>query len=291
MKRGCLALTALLWLTGCAAPTPYRTISLRFDGPAATELGNDSDELRIAQVVAHLIRERLGLPFPEGTTVRVYVNQATLAEGLVRDGEQVSGEAWDRSRVAIAVASSRGLFLRGDLVNSMRLMERVGLIAHELAHVSQMEMGRGGRRAPAYWIGEGHADWVKYQVLELLGMRTYPESREEVKRTILRATTPISFFPPLGDLTSSDRWMDASIRLGSAPTYGQAFLAIDMLVERYGVESLHTYMRRFARDADPRSHWRAVFPIDSSEFVRQFRARLEQLGGTAPRGMLAAAIR
>ena len=59
MKRGCLALTALLWLTGCAAPTPYRTISLRFDGPAATELGNDSDELRIAQVVAHLIRERL----------------------------------------------------------------------------------------------------------------------------------------------------------------------------------------------------------------------------------------
>src|SRR3989442_11269715 len=36
--------------------------------------------------------------------------------------------------------------------------------------------------------------------------------------------------------------------------------------------------RRFARDADPRSHWRAVFPIDSSEFVRQFRARLEQLG-------------
>ena len=91
--------------------------------------------------------------------------------------------------------------------------------------------------------------------------------------------------------SSAQLWTDASIRLGWAPTYGQAFLAIDMLVERYGIESLNTYQRRFSTDADALSHWPSVFPITSSEFVRQFRARLEQLGGTGPRGTLAVADR
>jgi hypothetical protein len=163
-----------------------------------------------------VIRDRLGLPFPEETTVRVYVNQATFAAGLVQDDSHVSDEAWDRARVAVAVASPRGLFLRGDVMNSMRLLDRVGVIAHELAHVSQMEMRRGGRGIPAQWIREGHADWVKYQVLDLLGIRTYPESREEVKRAILRSTTPIRFFPALSELSRGDRWTDASVRRAGA---------------------------------------------------------------------------
>jgi hypothetical protein len=275
---------ALALFTGCAGSTPYRTIALGFDvpavdAPAAVTLGSDPDELRIAQVAAQVIRDRLGLPFPEETTVRVYVNQATFAAGLVQDDSHVSDEAWDRARVAVAVASPRGLFLRGDVMNSMRLLDRVGVIAHELAHVSQMEMRRGGRGIPAQWIREGHADWVKYQVLDLLGIRTYPESREEVKRAILRSTTPIRFFPALSELSRGDRWTDASVRLGWGATYGQAFLAIDWLVERYGIESLNAFTRRFAGNDPPRSHWAAVFPVDYAEFVSQFRARLEQLGG------------
>jgi len=280
--RSVLVVTLAL-VAGCAAATPYRTSSLVFDAAETSALGSDPDEVHIARVVARVLRDRLQLPLPAETTVRVYVNQATFAEGLMRDGAQIRDEAWDRARVGIAAASPRGLFVRGDLVNGMRLMDKVAVMAHELAHVSQIEMSRDGSRAtPASWILEGHADWVKYQVLELLGMRTYLESREEVKRTILRAATPIRFFPPLGEIADADRWTDASIRLGWAATYGQAFLAIDMLVERYGIEKLHTYQRRFSTDADPNSHWAAVFPITSSEFVRQSRARLEQLLGAAP---------
>jgi hypothetical protein len=275
-------LAALALFSGCGAGKPYRTIALTFDGgQAPATLGADPDELRVAKVVAQLIRDRLGLPFPEGTTVHVYVNQATFAEGLAREGGHVSDEAWDRARVASAVASPRALFVRGDIVNAMRLMDRVGLIAHELAHVCQMEMRRGGRRAPAQWIREGHADWVKYQVVDFLAMRTYGESRDEVKRAILRATTPIQFFPPLNDLSRSGPWTDTTIRLGWSATYGQAFLAVDWLIERYGVERLNTFNRRFsADDADPRSHWSSVYPIAYPEFVSQFRARLERLGGS-----------
>jgi len=278
------ALAALTLLAGCAASTPYRTRVLAFDAPgvdagAGTVLGSDPDELRIAQVVAQVIRERLRLPFPPDTTVRVYVNQATFAAGLVQDDSHVSDEAWDRARVAVAVASPRGLFLRGDLMSSMRVLDRVGVIAHELAHVNQMEMRRGGRGVPAQWIREGHADWVKYQVLDLLGMRPYSESREEVKRAILRSATPIRFFPPLNELSRGDRWTDASVRLGWGATYGQAFLAIDWLVERYGIERLNAFSRRFAGNEPPRSHWAAVFGVEYAEFVSQARARLEQLGG------------
>jgi hypothetical protein len=279
-------------LAACAAPTPYRTSSLVFDAAETGALGSDPDEVHIARVVARVLRERLGLPFPDGTTVRVYVNQATFAEGLMRDGAQLRDEAWDRARVGIAAASPRGVFVRGDLVNGMRLMDRVGLMAHELTHVSQIELGRGGSRGtPASWVLEGHADWVKYQVLEMLGMRTYLESRDEVKRTILRAATPIAFFPPLGDIAGADRWTDASIRLGWAATYGQAFLAIDMLIERYGVDKLNTYQRRFSTEADPNSHWPAVFPISSAEFLRQFRARLDQIVGAGRGATLVAAGR
>src|SRR5262245_47378715 len=198
------AAIAFALFAGCGAARPYRTITLTFDNQAPATLGADPDELRVAQVVARLIRDRFGLPFPEGTTVHVYVNQATFAEGLAREGGHVSAEAWDHARVATAVASPRGLFLRGDIVNAMRLIDRVGLVAHELAHVCQMEMRRGGRGAPAQWIREGHADWVKYQVIDVLAMRTYAESRDEVTRAILRGTTPIRFFPPLNDIARRD---------------------------------------------------------------------------------------
>jgi hypothetical protein len=273
-------LAAVVVFTGCGAGKPYRTIALTFDGQAPATLGAEPDELRVAQVVAQLIRDRLGLPFPDGTTVHVYVNQATFAEGLAREGGQVSAEAWDHARVATAVVSPRGLFLRGDIVNAMRLIDRVGLVAHELAHVCQMEMRRGGQGAPAQWIREGHADWVKYQVIDVLAMRTYAESRDEVTRAILRGTTPIRFFPPLNDIARRDGWTDATIRLGWSATYGQAFLAVDWLIDRYGVDRLNTFSRRFsADDADPRLHWSSVYPIAYQEFVSQFRARLEQLGG------------
>lgn len=272
-------IVVLLLLSGCGASTPHRTIALAFEGQAPTSLGHDPDEVRIAQVVAQLIRDRFDMPFPEGTMIRVYVNQATFAEGLAQDGGHVSDDAWDRSRVAAAIASRHGLFVRGDIVNGMRLTDKIGLFAHELTHVSQMEMRRGGRGAPAHWIREGHADWVKYQTLELLHMRPYAESREEVKRSIRHSRTAIRFFPPLNELARGDRWTEAGIQLGSAATYGQSFLAVDWLVERYGIERLNEFSRRFSRNEDPRAHWSQVFPIRYSEFLTEFRARLEQLGG------------
>ena len=52
-----------------------------------------------------------------------------------------------------------------------------------------------------------------------------------------------------------------SDQLGAPATYGQAFLAVDWLIERYGSAKLLEFLGRFALQAEPREHWRTVFPI------------------------------
>jgi hypothetical protein len=74
-------------------------------------------------------------------------------------------------------------------------------------------------------------------------------------------------------------------RLGSPATYGQAFLAVDWLVEQYGSAKLTEFLGRFALDADPRMHWGTVFPIPYRQFGDDFRARLDGLSRpTSPAG-------
>lgn len=262
-------------LAGCAAPA--RPQLLVFDGEMPAALGSNPDDVAIAQTSARLMRETLGLPFPSDTKIHVYVNRATLAEGLVREGSLKPDVAWEKARFAAGVATRRGLFLRGDLIAGMPLLDRVALIAHELTHVCQMELRRGGQGSPAVWIREGHADWVKFRVLEWLQIRSYADSRAEAQRRILRSTTPIRFFPDLTALRDSTSWDDATNRFGGVATYGQAFLAIDWLVERDGIEKLHEFLRRFALAGDPRTHWAEVYAIPYAQFNEEFRARLEAL--------------
>ena len=73
-------------------------------------------------------------------------------------------------------------------------------------------------------------------------------------------------------------------------TYGQAFLAVDRLVERYSAERLRELFRR-AGDSDSRLRavdarsafaglfarrgWNAVFPVDYRDFVAEFQADLK----------------
>ncbi len=127
------------------------------------------------------------------------------------------------------------------------------------------------------WILEGHADWVKFQVLELLGLRQYRESRDEVVRSVITSKMPVKFFPDLQVLATSAGWVRSMNQLGAPSTYGQAFLAVDWLIERYGSAKLLEFLGRFALQAEPREHWRTVFSIADRQFGDEFRSRLEGL--------------
>src|SRR5256712_934988 len=221
---------AMLAAVACSsAAAPYREYEIRFDAPAPPSLDQSPSDSELIDAIAWLMRHRLDLPFPADIKAYVYVNEATFVDGLIKIGGEKIDEAWDRGRFASGVATRVGLFLRGDYLARIHLVGRAGLFAHELAHVSQSKLRAGGRGRPAQWILEGHADWVKFKVLDLLGYRPYAESRDTVVRAALGSTTPIKFFPDLPALASNAAWTQSVNRLGAPATYGQAFLAVDWL--------------------------------------------------------------
>src|SRR5207253_9450924 len=141
----------------------------------------------------------------------------------------------------------------------------------------QAQLSEGGRGGAAQWILEGHAYWVKVQALDLLGFRPYRESRDEIVRSISGSKMPVKFFPDLEALATNAGWTSARNQFGAPATYGQAFLAVDWLIERYGSAKLLEFLGRFALQTAPREHWRTVFPISYRQFIDEFRARLEAL--------------
>jgi hypothetical protein len=237
-------------------------------------LSKDPAEDELLAAITWIMGHRLELPLPPDVTAYVYVNQATFVDGLMRVGGAPSEAAWEQGRYAGAVASARGILIRGDRLAVMSLSDRAGLLAHELAHVSQRHLAAGGRRGAPVWIREGHADWVKYRVLDVLGYTPHAESRDEVLRSVRRSALPVQFFPGLEGLARHADWNDARNRLGGAATYGQAFLAVDWLVERYGHARLVEFLKTFAPD-EAGKQWQDVYPISYREFIKEFRARLE----------------
>ena len=274
-----LAFYAVL-ATACSSLfASYRQYDIRFDAQATRALGENSSDSELLDSIASLMRNRLDLPFPPGVRAYVYVNQGTFVDGLVEIAGETPDDAWEQ-RFAFGYASRAGLFLRGDILVRMNLVGRVSLFAHELTHISQNRLREGGRGRPAQWILEGHAEWVKFKVVDLLGYRAYAESRDIMMRAALGST--ITAFPDLPTLATNAAWLESTRRSGALATYGQAFLAIDWLIERYGSAKLLEFLGRFALDADPREHWRTVFPISDHQFADEFRARMEGLSRSTP---------
>lgn len=286
MKRSTPALVSLLiGVAACASVSlggPYREYEIRFEGDTPPALAASPSDEELINAAAWLIRHKLELPFPAAIKAYVYVNQATLVDGLMKVAGETSDEAWDKGRYAAGVAARSGLFLRGDYLARMHHVGRVGLFAHELAHVSQSRLREGGRGRAAQWILEGHADWVKMRVLDLLRYRSYAESRSHVVRTVVGSPTPVKLFPPLPELASNSAWVTATNKLGAPATYCQAFLAVDWLVERYGSAKVTEFLGRFSRDDNPREHWATVFPLSYRQFADEFRGRLENLAESTP---------
>src|SRR2546428_4854815 len=259
-----------------SAAAPYREYEIGFSGEASP-LGKSPSAAEFNKAVAWIMSNKLGLPFPAGTKSYIYVNQETLDDGLIQNAGEKHEEAWDKGRFATGVATRVGLFLRGDHLAQMHLLGRAELFAHELTHVSQRKLADGGRGRAAQWILEGHADWVKVQVLDLLGFRPYRESRDEIVRSIIGSKMPVKFFPDLEALATNAGWTTARNQFGTPATSGQAFLAVDWLLLRYGSAKLLEFLGRFALQTEPREHWRTVFPISYRQFIDEFRARLEGL--------------
>jgi len=274
-----VALTLALvvgFAAGCVSGT-HTSFEVPLDRPA-TPLRADASDADTLAAVAAILMERFALPLPKAPPLRAhfYSSQDAFEQGLIADGGLPDRTmARDQARFAVGVGTASGMFFRGDRLSLVPRLERVGLFAHELTHVSQFEMA-GGKRGGDQWLREGFADWIKYRTLEVVGLRTYADSRRLIVRQMARAGA-VDKFPALGVLVTNRQWVTARNDLGGPATYGQAFLAVDWLVERTSREKVIDYFRRFARRDDRVAHFRDAFGMPPGLFAEEFRARLPTL--------------
>jgi hypothetical protein len=81
-------------------------------------------------------------------------------------------------------------------------------------------------------------------------------------------------FPALSQMTTFPQWVALRSKEGAEVTYGQALLAVDLLIERNGVQAAIEYFRLFARSDDRLANFRAAFGRELAVFEREFAAHV-----------------
>jgi hypothetical protein len=210
---------------------------------------------------------QLGLPRLE---VRlVFLPDDATFEALLREIGYDPELARSTAATMAAIGGHRRVLLNEARMADDGWPARVGLIAHELAHVLQYELGGGVRGTSDQWLREGFADWVELQALAALGVVEVGPVRAELVRRTRGAQVP-----PLSRLATFPDWVAANERSRGVDLYGAAQLAVDLLIERHGVDAVLGYFRRFAASQQREAHFAAAFGRTLSAFDEDFRRSL-----------------
>ena len=270
--RSLALLAAALLLAGCVASREI-VVSVPIERGAPADIRAHTDNATVLRSVATLLVTRFALPLTPPIHAYFYPSRDDFERGLVEQARVDASIARDQASYAIGVGTANGILLRGDRFGSVPVSLRIGVIAHELTHVSQYELAGGLRSTSEQWIREGFADWVKYQAIEAFGFEPYASSRAAVARAVRKARASVRL-PDLDELAASRAWIAARRKLGNAATYGVAFLAVDRLVQRAGRDAVIGYFRRFAVSTDRDANFAAAFGVARAEFVADVRRDL-----------------
>lgn len=206
--------------------------------------------------IAAVLRD-LGLPLPERITLHLYESSTSFERGLI-----------DVGGLSPAAAHAMGDFAAGVSVDDTLLVlepeSRRGprawlrLLAHEMAHLSPIELARGEERGDR-WLSEGTAEWIAFTVLDRLGIS--PMAVEHA-RLLARAREVIARDRDdlgLVDLGKAKTFLDRAAGIGPMNLYGVSFLLADHLVERHGLGAVVRYFRLFASDSDRTANFLEAF--------------------------------
>ena len=273
---GLLMLTALVVVTGCGSGRVVLPITI---DPQTQMVPSDSRELtnheRAVQGIAAMLAKDLKLPMPERVTVYVYSSRQVFEQGLIRDAHVSPVRAAELSDFAIGVGRRRQL-LFNDEAYDHRGREWLRLIAHELAHVSQIELAQGEGRAEQ-WLAEGMAEWVAFNVLERLGLDTMQQRRAIAAAGIRTHAALVAAKLDLDTLGTPRGFTVRHLKEGSLPTYQLAFLMADYLITRDGFDRTVEYFRGFGKGGARREVFRNAFNQTLEEFESEVLEHLKTL--------------
>jgi len=153
---------------------------------------------------------------------------------------------------------------------------RIKLLAHEVTHIVQYQLADSRCGSPHRWTTEGFADWVALKVLEGLKIDSFAKAKEKSLER-LGSFKSSRTLPLLSQISSAADWEYLVKSLGNEATYGQAFLAVDFLIERKGLPTVLEYFKLFGRSNNRQSNFATVFGESVSTFEREFSGQLEKL--------------
>jgi hypothetical protein len=288
---------SLLWgmfLSGCASTPQLLTIPPRAEAVKPPAYGSKDYSEVLAAIVSVMVRN-LKLP-PVEASVTLYFSQNSYESGVMAESEkdlerlrQQLGSRANRLREEELVFSARrfavssvavGMYKKV-LVNEWRLgkypwTEWVKVLAHELTHTIERNLVEGRLTASDQWLREGFAEWVGYQVADTFGAEAFAKSRDRVLDSIANAKS-YQTFPSLTQLTGNAEWLTWSKTLGRAATYGQALIALDLLIEERGLAAVVEYFRLFGKLNSRERNFTMAFGEPISAFDGKFTKHLHML--------------
>jgi hypothetical protein len=267
-------------LVGVAAA---QRVQISVDAAATPAIAPDIEDEALLAAIASTLVGKLGLPLASPLYAHFYDSEEAFERGLIRDAGASPVTVSDHVRFATGVGSDRGIFIRRDKLTRNSVVVRAGLFAHELAHVAQAALSGRRRVLAEQWLREGHADWVKYQVLEVLGLQSYTRSRLVQVREIRRGGRPLTELPPLTMLSETRGWVATRDKDGKGASYAQAFFATEYLVELRGAEAIAAYFRRAQPARNRGDAFETAFGMSLEDFAADFSKKLPELVDRKPR--------
>ena len=283
----CLNLGWAIFFPGCASAP--RVINLPVVAkPAGSRAVEVNDEQRVLAAIASALAHDLKLP-PIESSVVFYPDRESYQAGVVAEAEKdlaLRVEIGDRAaelekepvlfsaRHSAASSVAVGMYRRV-LVDQKQLRrfswwERVQILAHELTHTVEKAWVDGRMAAWDRWLSEGFAEWTGYRVVEDLGGATFAASRRSISLEVARSRHQRPD-PALTQLVAGEDWLKWLRSSGRPSTYGQAFLAVDLLIEQKGVPAIVEYFRLFRESNDRERNFMTAFGESVTEFEARYR--------------------
>ena len=269
-------LIGLLSFAGCGSGRvvlPFTLDASVLNAPLPTrDFATTQDAIR--GIACILVRD-LAMPLPQTFTAYVYSDRHGFERGLIDDANVAPVRAAELSEFAVGIGKRRQLLLN-DESGTARGREWYRLIAHELAHVSQIEMAQGEGRAEQ-WLAEGMAEWVAFNVIERLGLDTVMNRRHLAVAGIRNHAALVAARLDLETLGNPRGFTVRHLREGSLPTYQLAFLMADYLIERDGFARVVAYFRTFEGRSDRHANFRETFGQSLEQFEQEVLAHLKSI--------------
>jgi hypothetical protein len=257
-----------VWLAGCATARDPFTVA--FPGPApatVTTAGDISSYDQAMATIAAIFEQDLRFP-PFVAALQFFPGRIAFERKLLDVGYEPA-LAERTARVMAAIGGHRAVLVDADKLAPMPWPDRVALLAHELTHTLQYELGGGVRGASDQWMREGFAECVSMRVLDRL--RVVPAADYRARRLRELRASNRSRAPRLDDMATFPQFVTLAARDDIAP-YAQAFLSVDALVERHGIARVIHYFERFAASQDRVGNFAAAF----GEGLPSFEAWIER---------------